>query len=77
MASDRKEGAMELKPLYSIAELSELFRLHRNKTTRILDEAHIEYVRSGRKRYVPAAEIEERLPRIWDSIRLLAREDSE
>lgn len=59
---------IEVKPLYSIAELADLFQIHRNSIVRLLESEGIEFVWVGRKRYVPLASIRDRLPQVWESV---------
>lgn len=59
---------IEIKPLYSIAELSELIKLHRNSIVRLLEAEGVEFVWVGRKRFVPLASIRDKLPQVWESV---------
>lgn len=60
--------APPLKPMYSIAELARIFKLHRNQATRIMKEAEITFTTVGRRRYVTLDEVEEKLPKLWRSV---------
>ena len=64
--------SVELKPLYSIAELAKLFRLHRNQVVRLLESADVQFTMVGNRRHVALEEIQAKLPAVWNSV-FLAR----
>lgn len=66
---------IEHKPLYSIAELADLFRLHRNSVARLLEAAGVTITRAGNRKYVALAEIESKLPEVWRSVWMLSQDE--
>lgn len=58
----------DLKPIYNLRELSDILGMHHTRVKRLLVAAGIAFQYSGRACLIPIAEIEDKLPRVWDSI---------
>lgn len=63
---------VHLKAVYSVPELARMANVHRNYMQRLLESAGVEMARSGRSLVVYQAELEERMPRLWEGMVALA-----
>jgi hypothetical protein len=61
--------SLEIRALYSIAELARAAGVTTYMLRRALRAAGVDLLRSGRALYVPLSEIESKIPSLWQSIR--------
>ncbi len=53
------------QPLYTIAELVDLFSLPANRVVRLLAQAGVDFTLSGNRKYVAVTELEAKVPVAW------------
>ncbi len=71
MRRSHGEGALDVRALYSLAQLARVANVTRHTLRRLLRKNGVTLVRSGRSLFVPLAEIERRIPPLWESLRRL------
>jgi hypothetical protein len=65
----RREGALEVQAVYSIAALARAANVTPHLLRRLLVANGVTFVRAGRAMLVPLSEIEARIPPLWESIK--------
>lgn len=71
-ARKRSHGPLKLQALYTFGELYKYFgSMSRFAVRRLFEKAGVRFRRSGRSLYIPASEIQYKLPDVWDSIILM------
>lgn len=63
---------VELRAAYSVPELAGMANMHRDKLRRLLEAGGIEFDHSGRSLVVYQAELEDKMPRLWNGMVSLA-----
>jgi hypothetical protein len=59
---------LPVKAAYTVTELAEASGIARRQMARILESAYVVFVRAGRTRLVSVAELERKLPSLWEGI---------
>jgi hypothetical protein len=62
-------AALPLRALYTVGELTKATAMPRRRLIRLLIEADVQFLRSGRLLYVPLTELEEKVRLIWEGIK--------
>ena len=62
-------GRVPIKAMYTIAELSRAASMGRGTLRRMLTEAGVAFLVSGRVTYVSIAELEKKVPPLWEGIK--------
>jgi hypothetical protein len=60
---------LPLRAAYSIAELSRASHIERRRLVRILEDAGVTFLKSGRSRVVSLSELERKVPPLWEGIK--------
>ena len=68
---DARRGQLRVQAAYSIAQLLDFAGLSRHVLRTLLQTGGVQFLRSGRVLFVPLAEIEQKLPKLWQSFWLL------
>ena len=58
-----------LRAAYSIGELARAAHVERRRLRRILEQAGVTFLMSGRVRIVSLAELEQKVPPLWEGIK--------
>jgi hypothetical protein len=62
-------NALPVRAVYSIGELARAANVERRRLVRILEQADVCFVTTGRVRLVPLSEIERKVPPLWEGIK--------
>jgi hypothetical protein len=65
---DRRPLNLEPRVFYSVAELARAGNVPTYRLRRILRRHGVVFLRSGRAFYVPMAEIQRKIPSLWESL---------
>ena len=68
MTHDGVDG-LPLRAAYSIGELARAARVDRRRLARVLEEAEVTFLMSGRVRLVSLSELERKVPTLWEGIK--------
>ena len=68
-ADTKRTRALEVQALYSIPALARVANVTQQTLRRVLAKNGVEIIGSGRARYVPLSEIQQRIPALWESIK--------
>ena len=68
MTHDGVDG-LPLRAAYSIGELARAARVDRRRLARVLEEAEVTFLMSGRVRLVSLSELESKVPTLWEGIK--------
>jgi len=60
---------LPLRAAYSIGELARAARVDRRRLARVLEEAEVTFLMSGRVRLVSLSELERKVPTLWEGIK--------
>jgi hypothetical protein len=60
---------LPLRAAYSIGELAGAARIERRRLARILEQAGVTFLMSGRVRLVSLSELERKVPPLWEGIK--------
>jgi hypothetical protein len=60
---------LPLRAAYTVAELARVSFIERRRLRRILEEAGVTFLRSGRVHLVSISELEGKVPALWDGIK--------
>ena len=63
-----KQAVLEVKALYSVAELARGANVGADRLRRVLRASGVTLLRGGRVLLVPLSEIREKIPALWESI---------
>ncbi len=61
---------LPLRAAYTVAELARASGIERRRLRRILDDAGVTLVRSGRVCLVSLSELERKVPQLWEGIQV-------
>jgi hypothetical protein len=64
----RSEG-LPIQALYSVSKLARAMGVSHHRAQTLLKSADVCVMRAGRSLYVPLIELEEKVPRLWESIK--------
>jgi len=60
---------LPLRAAYSIGELARAARVDRRRLARVLEQADVTFLMSGRVRLVSLSELEGKVPTLWEGIK--------
>jgi predicted DNA-binding protein YlxM (UPF0122 family) len=60
---------LPIKPIYSLREIADACRVDRRALRKVLDRAGVEVFGGGKLAFVSLAEIERKVPQLFDGIR--------
>jgi hypothetical protein len=60
---------LPLRAAYSLGELARAARVDRRRLARVLEEAEVTFLMSGRVRLVSLSELERKVPTLWEGIK--------
>jgi excisionase family DNA binding protein len=64
-----RAATIPIRAAYDVRELADAAGLTQQTFRRMLHNNGVEFMKSGRSRYVPLVEIEKKLPALWESIK--------
>ena len=67
-----RAAPLPIKAMYTVGEIAAAAGLTWQSTERLLLTNGVQFDRSGRAPYVPLAEIEKKMPQLWESLKSAA-----
>jgi hypothetical protein len=67
---ERRRVGLDVRPFYTVTELARAGKVSRFLMRRLLRSNGITFLRAGRSQYVMLTEIREKIPSLWESLRL-------